>query len=111
MNNQHQQQFNGSWTKLSLIEQLANVGSEVIRAINWRKKDNKEYSQLAFDRALELFDLTMDDSKNSERLKEVARARELFVDSFNDNIYQSNDRQWQEYFLAFNYSAQKARGL
>lgn len=111
MSNQHKQLAEGVWKNMSLIEQLSNVGSEVIRAINWRNKNNQEYSRLAFERALELFDLTMNDAKNSQRLKEVARARELFIDSFGDNIYHSSAEQWQKYFLAFNYSAQQARGL
>ncbi len=111
MNNQHTQQADGAWFKLSLVEQLANIGSEVIRALNWRKKGNQEYSLLAFVRALELFDLTFSDSKNSQRLKEVARAREMFVDSFGDNIYRSTDEQWQKYFLEFTYLAQNLKGL
>lgn len=111
MNNQHLQQASGAWFKLSLMEQLANVGSEVIRAINWKNKGNQEYSQLAFERVLELLDLTMADIKNSQRLKEVARMREMLVDSFGAKIYQSSDEQWKKYFLEFNYVAQNLRGL
>ena len=69
MNFQHKELAAGKWNKLTLLEQLANIGSEVIRAINWRKKGNKEYSILAFERALELFDLTVSDPKNIKRLK------------------------------------------
>ena len=111
MNNQHEKQANGAWFKLSLVEQMTNIGSEVIRAINWKNKGNQEYSQLAFERALELFDLTMSDVKNSQRLKEVARTREVLVDSFDANIYKSSNQQWQKYFLEFNYAAQNLRGL
>lgn len=111
MNNQHLQLASGAWFNLSLMEQLANVGSEVMRAINWKNKGNQEYSRLAFERALALFDLTMADAKNSQRLKEVARAREILVDSFDKNIYQSSDQQWQKYFLQFNYAAQNLRGM
>ncbi len=110
MNNQHDQQTSDTWLHLSLIEQLANIGSEVIRAINWKNKGNQVYSQLAFERALELFDLTLADAKNSQRAKEVCRAREMWVDSFGDNLYQSTDSQWQKYFLEFNYAAQNLKG-
>ena len=59
MNNvQHKKQFQGKWQKKSFLEQMANIGSEVYRAINWKNKGNGEYAQLAFERSLELFDLS-----------------------------------------------------
>ena len=42
------------WYKFNLVEQLANVGSDVIRAINWKNKGDIENSRLALERALEL---------------------------------------------------------
>lgn len=92
------------WKKLSLIEQMANIGSEVYRTIKW--KNNKDFANKAFERALELFDLTMMDPKNRKRLKEVARARELFADYIvGNNQYKSSADQWQKYFYNFNYAA------
>lgn len=106
MNFQHKTLSEGKWLSLSLIEQLANIGSEVIRAINWKRKNNKEYSILAFERALELIDLTIADKKNLHRLKEVTRTREFLVDYFaGENIYNSSDESFQKYFYAFNYAA------
>ena len=96
----------GKWKELSFIEQMANIGSEVIRTINWKKK-NKDYSKLAFYRALELADLTIADRKNKNRLKEIVRMREILVDYFfGENIYESSDKLWEKYFLAFNWKAQ-----
>ena len=96
------------WNQLSFVEQMANIGSEVERALNWRAKSNPAYSQKAFERALELFDFTLDGSKDSARLKEVARAREAAVDYFNgENEYKSTEASWRKYFLAFNYAARK----
>lgn len=93
------------WNKFNIYEQMANVGSEVFRAISWRKKD-KKMSQAAFGRALELFDLTIIDPKNKKRLKEICRAREVFVDYFAcQNQYRSTDELWQNYFYAFNHAA------
>jgi len=40
MNNQHKQLASGKWNKLSLVEQMANDGSEGERAISWKKKNN-----------------------------------------------------------------------
>jgi len=94
------------WFNLLLSEQLANIGSEVERTILWRKKDNLEYSKRAFERCLELLDLTLADVKNQKRLREVARLREVLVDYFfGHNEYSSSDTLWQKYFLAFNYKA------
>ena len=104
---QHQQQALGKWQTLSLLEQMANIGSEVIRALNWQDKNNQEYAQAAFERSLELFDLTVADCKNhNQRLKEILRARELWSDYFfGDNQFKSSAKSWRNYFLAFNYAA------
>ncbi|MDD2753635.1 MAG: hypothetical protein PHT44_03430 [Candidatus Portnoybacteria bacterium] len=102
---QHKELATGRWANLSFFEQMANIGSEVERAIKWRAK-NKDYFQMALDRALELLDLTADDSRNSRRLGELLRLREVLADYFCfDNIYGSTDKKWQNYFLAFNYAA------
>lgn len=106
MNIQHKELASGKWNDLSFCEQMANVGSEVGRAINWRKKNNIDYSRLAFERALELLDLTIADRRNVKRLKEVVRLREVLADYFVfDNIYGSTDENLNNYFLAFNYAS------
>lgn len=107
---QHKQQAAGEWNKRSLLFQLANIGSEVIRALKWQEKKNKEYAWNAFERSLELFDLTARDPKNRFRLKEVLRAREAWVDFFAyDNEYHSTREQWEKYFLAYNWAANKGK--
>lgn len=105
MNVQHKQLSNGQWFTFSFFEQMANVGSEIFRTISWRKK-NADYSQQAFDRGLELLDLTISDKKNQDRLKELLRLREVLADYFAfENIYKSSDEKWQNYFYAFNFAA------
>ena len=105
MNYQHQQLAGGKWFELSLMDQAANIGSEVERTILWREK-NREYSQKAFERALELLDLTISDHKNKTRLKELVRLREVLADYFFfDNEYKSTDELWRKYFFAFNWAA------
>ena len=102
----------GRWFKLSLVEQLANVGSDIERTIQWKNKGDLTYSQQAFERALELLDLTIADPKNRKRLKEIVRTREALVDHFvYDNEYNSSDELWQKYFFNFNYAAALKRGL
>lgn len=109
MNIQHKNLAAGRWNSLSFCEQMANVGSEVERAIKWREKRNAQYSHMAFERALELLDLTVADEKNRKRLKELLRLREMLADYFAfDNVYRSSDRNFQNYFSAFNFAARKA---
>jgi hypothetical protein len=111
MNFIHKESAAGRWQKFSICEQMANIGSEVERTMSWRQKGNEEYSRQAFERALELVDLTIDDPKNHTpetrgRLKEICRLREVLVDYFAfDNIYGSTDELWHKYFYAFNYAA------
>lgn len=94
------------WSSLSFFEQMANVGSEVERALSWEKKENKQYSILSFERALELLDFTTDSIKEIHRLKELKRLREVLVDYFvYENIYGSTPKSWHNYFYAFNYAA------
>ncbi len=102
---QHKDLARGKWRKFSLLEQMANVGAEIGRAINWKNKDERN-SKMAFERGLELLDLTIEDPKNKKRLKELLRVREALVDYFCfDNIYGSSDEKWNNYFYAFNYAA------
>lgn len=110
MEYQHKNLAEGRWRGLTFFEQMANIGSEVERAIKWKNKGNAEYSRMAFERALELLDLTMDNKKSGSRLKELARVRETLADYFVfENIYGSSDEKWQKYFYVFNFAARKDR--
>jgi hypothetical protein len=103
---QHKELAAGRWFALSFMEQMANIGSEVERAINWKNKDNQECSRMAITRGLELLELTKSDARNVKRLKELARLYEVLVDYFYfDNNYSSSDELWRKYFYAFNYAA------
>lgn len=93
---------------MSLAEQMANIGSEVERAIKWQEKGNLEYSDKAFFRSLELLSLFLDCQKNRARLKELARLYEALVDYFKgENIFSSSAELWRKYFYAFNWLARK----
>ena len=72
----HQSLASGRWFTFSLVEQLANIGSEVHRVI--RAGNDKSRFDNAVARALELFDLTLSDSRWRGRCKDVARIRECF---------------------------------
>lgn len=100
------------WFTFSLLEQLSNIGCDVQRTIDWKKKGNQNYSSQAFERALELLDLTIADPKNKKgALKEILRVRELLIDYFiYNNEYSTSDEFWQKYFYDFNYAAALQRG-
>jgi hypothetical protein len=89
---------------------MSNVGSEVFRAMRWRLKDEKLF-RASLDRALELLDLTIEVSvETGARLRELTRLREALVDFFlYDNIFASTDRNWENYFGAFDLEASKIR--
>jgi hypothetical protein len=101
MTYQHCKQADGRWDTKPFLEQVANIGSEVERTINWRKRGNEEYSKAAFQRSLELFDLTLGSRNISfPQRKEIARAREAWVDFIAfDNQYCSNAELWKKYFM------------
>ena len=107
MNPQHKELAAGRWRELSLVEQMANVGSEVERALKWKEKSNVDYSDKACERALELLDLTLACQK-APHLTEIARVREALVDYFSgSNEFVSSEKSWRRYFLEFTYAARR----
>ena len=107
---QHKQLAAGKWYVFSLVEQLANVGSEISRTINWKQKNDDAYAERAFYRALELLELTIKDPKNKDRLKEICRTREALIDwHLGNRLYNTSDEQWRRYFLQFGLAARRNR--
>ena len=110
MSAQHKELAGGKWAWLSLCEQMANVGSEVSRALTLRNKGSHEYSERALHRALELLDLSLADAKNRERLREIARTRVALDDHLAyENTYRTTEEQWRKHFLGFAYAARRLR--
>lgn len=93
----------GRWHSLSLMEQLANVGSEVDRAVRAHAQGRHDRFERALDRALELFDLTATDPRWAlHRRREILRAREQFCRVFFDATAESDLPGYLEkYFLQF----------
>lgn len=108
MNNVFHTGLEERWSNFSLSEQMANIGAEVGRTINWKKKGNTQMSKNALYRGLELLDLTINDKKNKNSLKEILRVREALVDFFmGNNTYKSSNNIWEKYFFFFNLAARK----
>ena len=100
----------GRWQTFSLVFQLANVGSEVGRALRARAEGSPYPENVAFDRALELLHLTIVDPKHRRRLRELCRTREVLCDFFaGTNEYRSTPEGIDEYFLEYGIAAQMER--
>ncbi len=95
----------GEWGKLSLAEQLGNIGSDIHRAIRWQDENAEFYNQAIF-RAFELLDLTIQDGRWKTRLKELARVRETLGDALAGGIlYASTLSKLDDYFAHFAVAA------
>lgn len=102
MSPQHRELAAGRWQSSSLLEQLANVGSEVERALTWAAKNNPEYSRMALERGLELLDLTIADPRHRHRLRELTRLRGVLLDYFlGENQYGSAESSCRSYFCSY----------
>jgi hypothetical protein len=102
----HTELTDTTWRSFSLVEQLANVGSEVERAIKWSQKGRTDFGTNAVYRGLELLDLTIADPCHRQRLRELTRLREALLDYFvGPNEFGSSDLAWRRYFGAFGMAA------
>lgn len=105
----HPEYADGKWNELTLEEQLANVGSDVIRCIKWQSR-NPDIAQRAAERALELLQFTKADPKNRSRLRELCRLYEVLVnDLYGYDDYKPNLPALERYFLGYTYAAAKIR--
>ena len=95
------------WHTLSLAEQMGNIGGEVHRA-RMAQGVHEERFIKACDRALELFDLTLADPRLRGRLREIARAREVFCDAAEGGAaYGATLAQLEPYFDRFALAARR----
>lgn len=98
------------WQRMTLREQLGNIGSEVGRALRAHAQGDAGRLQKALDRALELFDVTLADSRHRGRRREICRAREVFLDFLvGDNEYAATAEGLDAYYLQFGVAARLGR--
>jgi hypothetical protein len=94
---------------MTLMEQMANIGSEVGRAARAKEVGNEVRLTHALDRALELFDLTLADPRWRGRRREIARAREIVCDHLvGDDSYGVTLEALDRYFLPFAVAARRS---
>ena len=112
-NYQHRELAAGRWQTMTLSQQLANIGSEFGRAAKRKEKGDREKEMKAFERGLELLDLSIQDApaKKTEHpgvLKELLRLREVMCDYFmGDNEYKTDREFIEKYFYDFAVCARK----
>ena len=89
------------WKKLSLAEQMGNIGSEFHRWQNTK-------SDKSFEEVLSLLDLTIADKRWSQKLRELTRLREVICDiAQGAKLYDANPETLDQYFLDFGMIARK----
>ncbi|HDP69971.1 MAG TPA: hypothetical protein ENN38_04065 [Actinobacteria bacterium] len=85
---------------------MGNIGTEIGRVIRAKKQNDNVSFINAVDRTLELFDLTISDRNRRGQLKEIVRAREVFLDSLEESPeYRSNLVEIDKYFMHFAMAA------
>ena len=99
----HPELANGRWASMPFALQMGNIGSEISRAINSKKHGNYERMNNAAERAIELFELSIDANMNSPtRLKELCRGKEEFCDYiYNNNSFNTDPAKMQSYYDQF----------
>ena len=90
-----------AWAKLSLFEQLGNIGSEVGRALSAKRRGDIASRDAALARGLDLIDASAEQlaKQHSPKTRELLRARELFAQSV---MTTNEDSTIEAYF--FNYA-------
>lgn len=103
MNLLHGKNIVTSWQKMSLAEQLGNIGSEFERALRWKERNQPQMFENAVSRMLELFDLTLADVRwHGPKLKELCRARDIACAELYDYPeLAGNPEGLKKYFLQF----------
>lgn len=99
----HSEDARRDWQTRPITYQMGNIGSEVSRSLKWTAKGNEARAAKAIDRALELFDFTIESNiQNHARLTEILKAREEFCDYFfGNNSYQTDPIKMQRYYDGF----------
>ena len=92
------------WFAMPVGTQISNVGSEVHRALNWRKSGNKQREAAFCKKAIEFLNIMKSDPKNKHRLGELDACIEELQDFFlGNNDYQTTEETLIRYYDAFLY--------
>lgn len=92
------------WAKLTIFEQMGNIGAEVGRALSAKRRGDEKSLRGALYRGLDLLDATANvwTAKKSPRTREILRAREQFVAAATTG---QDDPSLENYFMQFAVAA------
>ena len=96
------------WDKLDIFNQMGNIYSEVGRSFKARGAGNIKDQREAVNRAIDLFDATVNSllDKKSSKVKEVLRAKEQFLDvMYAERLNTAEVKKLDGYFLQFAIAA------
>lgn len=97
------------WFSLNYVDQMAHIGSEIERASYWEAKSDRTSRNHCLERALDLIDLTKNDSRLNGRRKELCYLRELVADQYaNTSVYDVTLESIDQYCTEFALIARKA---
>ncbi len=113
----HKGLASGRWFTFSFEEQMGNIGSEVGRTINAFKRKDSQRRISCFERAIELFDLTLADKRwEKEKQEEISGSKEKFISLVTDTSPEDTAiitelEKLDEYFLEYGIAANENRSL
>ena len=90
------------WFPLPVKTQMANVGSEVLRAIKWKNKGDTQKEYAFYEKAQDYLMLTIRDPKNFACLNELKLCSAELYDFFiGNNIYNTSEKVLKKYYDSF----------
>ena len=90
------------WSKFSLFEQMAHIGSEIERARICDDNNDPHMRRRAIERAFDLIDVSLQDLRWRQRSKELCRLREVLADQYEkSHQYQVTLKELEEYCNQF----------
>ena len=108
MNKYHPNLTLEKWQAFPKEVQILNIASEFSRIKNWLAKNDEKEVRECLNRAFELIDLTIGDSKWNKGLKELLRFRELLAD-FYIQPRKVNNYFLQLYRIFLNFTVQSSK--
>lgn len=98
------------WSAMSIFDQMGNIYSEVGRTFKAKQSHDEEKYGQALARAIDLFDATAVAlvAQRSPKLKEVLRAKEVFLDAC-DSQDTRDEQELDRYFMQFAVAARLMR--
>ncbi len=99
------------WAKMTILEQMGNIGSEVGRTIKAKASGDQTRFEATLARALDLFSATTEVliAQKSARVREVLIAREQFLNLFFGSAPVGDDKKLENYFMQYAVAARIKR--